>query len=426
MKRRSIMAAMMALITAGGLLTGCGANGAKENPGAGQNSVQGESHAKTELTFFHYLEQYQDQFDKLAEMYAEANPDVELKIECIGSDYDKILQTRVASGEVPDIFISGPYMKNQNYASVSYDLSNEEFVKEVEIGPEFKASNGELTAIPFVTQAWGVLYNQEVFEKLGITEAPETLEELDVVCRKIQDAGIIPFAMGYKSDYVKKQLFGFTFGVDENYKQNIEQLANKEKELKDFEFIYKIFDGAELVGKYLQPNPFNDDFATAGAKLGTGEAAMMICGDQIVQNARKANPDSTIGLMPYPLSNDPADAKIYTCASAGLHVSRDSANRDAALEFINWMVTSQEVKDWLSNDMEILSAIKGVTPTGSQVMMDAQKWTSEGKASAWASNLFPQGVETELIAAMDKFLLGDISKEEAIDEMNTAWTEFEN
>lgn len=423
MKRRRVMAAMIALVMAGGLLAGCGA---KENTGASQDGTQEVSQGKTELTFFHYLEQYQEQFDQLAELYAEANPDVELKIECIGSDYDKILQTRVASGEVPDIFISGPYMKNENYASVSYNLANEEFTKEVEIGPEFLASNGELTAIPFVTQAWGILYNQGVFEKLGITDAPETLDELDRVCRQLQDAGIIPFAMGYKSDYVKKQLFGFPFGVDENYKQNIEQLASKEKELKDFEFIYKIFDGAELIGTYLQPNPFNDDFATAGAKLGTGEAAMMVCGDQIVQNAKKANPDSTIGLMPYPLSNDPSDAKIYTCASAGLHVSKDSDNREAALDFIDWMVTSQEVKDWLSNDMEILSAIKGVTPTGSQVMMDAQKWISEGKSSAWASNLFPQGVETELISAMDKFLLGDISKEEAIDEMSTAWMEFEN
>lgn len=418
MKGKRAIAAVMAAVLAGGILAGCG-NSGKET--VGEESSKG----KTELTFFHYLEQYQDQFDKLVELYAKENPDVELKVECIGSDYDKILQTRVASGEVPDVFVSGPYMKNENYASVSCNLADEEFVKELEIGPEFVASNGELTAIPFMTQAWGILYNKEVFDQVGITEVPETLEELEAVCKQLQDAGVIPFAMGYKTEYVKKQLFGFPYGVDDNYAENIEMLKNKEKELKEFEFINKVFDGIELVDKYLQPNPFNDDFATAGAKLGMGEAAMMICGDQIVQNAQKANPDCKIGLMPFPLSDKPEDAKIYTCASAGIHVSKESENKEAAMDFVNWIATSAEVKDWLSNDIKILSAVKGVVPKDSLVMMDAQKWMDEGKTSAWASNLFPLGVEAELMPAMDRFLLGEITKEEAIDEMSTAWKEFE-
>lgn len=415
MRKGKMAAWTMAAVIAGGLLAGCGEETVQENTGK----------EKTEVTFFHYLEQYQSQFDKIVELYAEANPDVELKVECIGSDYDKILQTRVASGEVPDIFISGPYMKNQQYESVSYDLSDEEFLESVEIGAEFQASDGRQLAVPFISQAWGILYNEEVFDEVGITKAPETLSELEEICKKIQDAGHIPFAMGYKTDYVKKQLFGFTYGVDENFEQNISQLENKEKELKDFEFIGKIFDGAALIGQYLQPNPFNDDFATAGAKLGTGEAAMMVCGDQIVLNAQKANPDCNIGIMPYPLSEDPKDAKLYTCASAGIHVSKDSKNLEEALKFVEWMVTSEEAREWLSNDVKSLSAIEGVMPKDSLAMEDAQKYIDEGKTSAWASNLFPQGVETELMPAMDKFLLGDITKEEAIQEMSEAWKAFE-
>lgn len=89
------------------------------------------------------------------------------------------------------------------------------------------------------------------------------------------------------------------------------------------------------------------------------------------------------------------------------------------------MVTSEEAREWLSNDVKSLSAIEGVMPKDSLAMEDAQKYIDEGKTSAWASNLFPQGVETELMPAMDKFLLGDITKEEAIQEMSEAWKAFE-
>ena len=437
MRKKEKRIAVAAAIMAGMVLAGCGGNGgesqtsestAKEetqNTDTSSAETQEGSGEKIELTFFHYLEQYQEQFETLKALYAEENPNVELKVEIIGADYDKILQTRVATGEVPDIFLSGPYNMNELYSSVCYDLENEAFVDDITIGGEYRASNGELSGIPFTSQAWGILYNQEVFEKAGITELPETLDELEQVCIKLQDAGYIPFAQGYKSDYIKNQFFGFPYAVDEQYEQNIQQLSNKEKTLKDFDFINKIFDCAELVGKYTQENPFNDDFAAAATRLGVGEAAMMISGDWIVENAQKANPDCKIGLMALPLSDNPDDAKIYVADSVGLHVNKDSENLDAALEFVNWLVTSQEAKDWFSNDMKALSAIKGVTPKDSQVLTDALEYMNEGKTGAWASYLFPQGLETELTPTIDKYLLGNITREEAIDEMSTTWQEFE-
>lgn len=437
MRRKRMTAIILTAVMAGTILGGCAGtekekaedqpkkqteDSGTEQKGETKSPAEGK---KIELTFFNYLEQYQDQFEKLKQMYREVKPDVELKVEIIGADYDKILQTRVATGEVPDIFLSGPYSMNEMYSSVCYDLENEDFVKDITVGDEYRASSGELSGIPFTSQAWGILYNMDVFEKAGIKEKPVTLEELETVCRQLEEDGYIPFAQGYKSDYIKSQFFGFTYGVDDQYKENIRQLSDKEKELKDFDFINKIFDCAEVIGKHTQENPFNDDFAAAATRLGTGEAAMMISGDWIVENAKKANPDCKIGMMALPLSADEKDAKVYVADSIGLHVNKDGKNKDAALEFVNWLVTSQEAKDWMSNDMKALSAIKGVSPTDSQVLTDALAYMEEGKTSIWASYLFPQGLEAEFVATFDKYLLGNIAKEEAIEELNTIWKEYE-
>ena len=330
--KSKVLAIVMSVVMTGSQLSGCGgstsevseADAADEGVSVKEEAVQEteDSEEEIEITFFHYLEQYQDQFDTLVAMYKEVKPNVTLKVECIGGDYDKILQTRVATGEVPDIFASGSYTKNEVYSSVSYDLTNENFISDIEIGPEFIASNGEMSAFPFTSQAWGILYNMDIFEQAGITKLPETLEELQGVCETLKAAGITPFAQGYNSSYVKSQLFGFPFAVDNNFIENIDKLSAKEAELKDFEFIGKIFDMAGLIGDYTQENPFDDDFASAAARLGLGEAAMMTQGDWGVENALKANPDARIGIMALPLSDNPEDAKVYLSASVGLHVNK--------------------------------------------------------------------------------------------------------
>ncbi|MBS6196338.1 MAG: carbohydrate ABC transporter substrate-binding protein [Clostridiales bacterium] len=434
MKKRSV-ALLMSAVMAGSLMTGCGTGKETTQPekeSTGETADKSTEETKeagdgetVELTIFHYLEQYQDQFKTLVDLYKEVKPNVTLKVECIGADYDKILQTRVSTDEVPDIFLSGPFNMNELYAPVSYNLENEACVENVLIGDEYRAENGELTAIPFMSQGWGILYNKDIFEEAGITELPETLTELEDACKKIQDAGYIPFAQGYGSEYIRNQLFGFPYGVDENYQENIAKLSAKETELKDYDFIHKIFAGAEMVGKYTQESPFDDDFAAAGARLGMGEAAMMVSGDWIVGNAEKANPDCNLGMMGYPLSEDPKDTKVYTAAAGGFHVSKNSEHLEEALEFVNWLATSEEAIGWMSNEAKLLSPIKGVVPADSPVLSDILNYMNENKTGAWGSYVFPSGIDAELIPSIDRFLLGEITKEEAIDEMTEVWKTYE-
>lgn len=392
----------------------------------GSMTVAATAEAPVEITFMSYLEQYQDQMDKLCELYKTVNPNVTIKVETIGADYDKILQTRITTEEVPDIFLSGPFTYNEMYAPASMDLSGQSFLSDINMGPEFRLADGTYSAIPFTSQVWGILYNQDVFAAAGITEKPKTLTELTAVCEKLIAAGYIPFAQGYKSSYVKNQFFGFTYAVDPNYAENIAKLTAKEAKLTDFDFIQKIFDTAEIVGrKYTQQDPFNDDFASAASRLGLGEAGMMICGDWIVANAQKANPDAKIGMMALPMSEDPADAKVYSCDSIGLHISKTTKHPEEALAFVNWLVTSQEGKDWISKDLKALSAIKGVSPEGAIALNESLEYISAGQSGNWASYLFPNGIGTDQSEVYDRYLLGEMSRDEAIEALTTIWSEFE-
>ena len=59
----------------------------------------------------------------------------------------------------------------------------------------------------------GVYYNQELFEKAGITEVPKTFSQMKEVCEKLQASGITPFAATYKETWTLNHLFSCLQGA---------------------------------------------------------------------------------------------------------------------------------------------------------------------------------------------------------------------
>lgn len=55
-----------------------------------------------------------------------------------------------------------------------------------------EVGNGTLKSIPYQPNVFAMFYNQEIFDKAGVTEVPKTWEELDAACAKIKAAGFTP------------------------------------------------------------------------------------------------------------------------------------------------------------------------------------------------------------------------------------------
>ena len=56
---------------------------------------------------------------------------------------------------------------------------------------------GQVDGVTYMTpsalgDAYGVYYNKDIFDQVGITEEPKTWMELLAVCQKLKDAGIQP------------------------------------------------------------------------------------------------------------------------------------------------------------------------------------------------------------------------------------------
>ena len=120
------------------------------------------------------------------------------------NDYDTLLQSRVNSGDIPDVFDAEAGTKAKMYYDYAYDWSNDTEVLDkfnedaVNLG---KDDEGNVKSLPWTYENMGLIYNKDCFEKAGIDKLPTNMDELEEACKKLKDAGITPFALAAKETW---------------------------------------------------------------------------------------------------------------------------------------------------------------------------------------------------------------------------------
>lgn len=421
MKKLIVFVLCMAMLMS--TLTACGTKADNQATTTSNALSTGEAEP-IELTFLNYLQEYVDAVNILPELYKKDHPNVTIKMEIVSADYHKYLQTKLATGEIPDIFASGSFSLVERFAPFSEDLTNEPFWNNLVTSyNDGCTADGKLYASPLLIQIWGIMYNKDVFEKSGVTKLPQTLSELKDVVGKVKAAGYTPFSEGFKESWVIKQFSEFPWGLNADNPQRIQGWIAGNGSFKEDPISSKIFDVMTIAKENCQEKPADTDYMTQCTLVAKGQAAMMTQGDWSMSNIYKVNPDANVSIMPLPLSEDPNDARVYATAGQTLHIGKGAKNIEAAKEFMNWLYTSEDAKNWWSNDMKVMTAIKGLYPSNSPVLEDSAKFIDEGKSAGWGN--LPTGLSEVVQPTVQKFIFGDITKEKAIDEISNNIAKFE-
>ncbi len=153
----------------------------------------------------------QNQAGALADGFMALNPDVKIELELRpgGSDGDNIVKTRLATGEMNDMFFynAGSLLQALNPTETLVDLTNEPFMDVVD--DAFKSTvsqKGMVFGVPNQTaMGGGILYNKKVYADLGLS-IPKTWDEFAANNEIIKKAGITPVIATY-GDTWTSQLF---------------------------------------------------------------------------------------------------------------------------------------------------------------------------------------------------------------------------
>jgi len=145
---------------------------------------------------------------KLAE-FNNANPDLNVKMEAYTEDYATTLELAIASEQAPDIFQvinNARYYVDRNMLQPIDKYVTKDF--EQRYGSLFKIDevntvDGKLYTLAERGITFRLIYNKDIFEKVGLKEPPKTIEQMYEYAKKITEwgkkDGIYGYAMPLKT-----------------------------------------------------------------------------------------------------------------------------------------------------------------------------------------------------------------------------------
>ena len=137
----------------------------------------------------------------IVEPFEAANPGI--KVEAVGKgDYDRVVQTALATGSGPDVYCTNGPAYSMQFAidGLAADLSaySEKFnwsQNVMDWALDSCKYDGKLYSIPTTTETVFLFYNPDLMEANGWA-VPTTFEELTKVCDAMIEKGIYPFGFG--------------------------------------------------------------------------------------------------------------------------------------------------------------------------------------------------------------------------------------
>ena len=288
--------------------------------------------------------------EKLAE-WNEAHPEIQVSREAIDrSDsyaYDNKIATAVTSNDLPSIFyVDGPqvsyYAANGIIVPITEYFTEEDMADIVPSTIAQCTYDGELYAMSATESGVAFYYNKEMLKEAGIDtddldsrtlENPVTWEEMADIAEKcttdehvgahiIMDHGEgIPYAL--EPMYISK---GKDYISDDG--KTAEGYVDSEEAVETTAYL------ADLIAKgYANVDPIQDEFLN-------GACATMIGGSWEVATL-EANASFDWGVTYYPVSD--TGKAVSPCGDWSAAISRDCENVEAAGEFLQWLMSTENV-----------------------------------------------------------------------------------
>lgn len=287
--------------------------------------------------------------EALTAAYTAANPEVTFDIELRpgGGDGDNIVKTRLATGEMADVFLynAGSLFQALNPTETLVPLGD--LPNQANVIDSFETvvtgADGIVYGIPIgPAMGGGIFYNIPIYAELGLS-VPATWDEFMANNAAIKAAGHVAVIQTYGSTWTS-QLFvlGDYFNVQTaepdfatRYTNNAAKYATSPAALRGFEYNQMMFDGGYL----------NEDFGAATFEEGmemiaTGGGAHYPMLSATISQVITGFPENIDDVGFFGVPGPTAETNGLTVwMPAALYIPRTSENIDAARDFLNFVAT---------------------------------------------------------------------------------------
>lgn len=385
--------------------------------------------AQTTLTFWSWRTEDVAAYEKFIEAFRAENPDIDVEFTpYLNTEYNTILATALQGGGGPDIVHLRAYGGMEPLAQAGYLVRLDDKVPALaDFDPGILAgatnrADGGVYGVPFALQTVQVLYNERIFEELGLEE-PQTWDEFLAVAQALKDAGYQALANGAMEPWTVETLFGGVgptfYGGDEFF----QAITSGETDFTDPRFSAALEKMVELE-PYLADNYMGVAYTDMQSMFAFEQAGMFIGGSYELGTLRQLNPDLRIGAFPVP-GDAPGDGRISYYVDGSYGINAASPHQEEALRFIEFLA-SQEYGQMFTDELQQISAVPAVTPSSEDLSELVGLMNDAGTPYLMLTAFRfgqPSG-STLLQNEMQAVLAGDKSVEEAVTNIQRGVAEW--
>jgi raffinose/stachyose/melibiose transport system substrate-binding protein len=385
----------------------------------------------TTLDFFQFKPEAVQDFADIISDFEAANPDIRVVQNAV-PDPDTAIRTLLVKNKVPDVLtlnVSGNFAELAR-ACVFADLSQMDVAGTVnpavqdivqDLGSCDVEGDAETNALPFASNASGVIYNPEIFEQYGV-EVPTTWDEFIAAAETFEDNGVTPFYCTMRDAWTAGPAFVNLGGalMPENFFEDLRaEGANVEDGDASFsqDFTTAVEKEVELYG-FCQDDFASRDYNAGNAAFANGESAMYLQGSYAIPAIRATNPDAPIGTFPYPVTDNADDRIVVSGVDVGISIGRDTPHRAEAERFVNYLM-SPEVVAAYSESQSTFSPLVDAPPNPDPALAGLEPYFTEGKIIGFIDHQIPAAVP--LVNMLQTLVItGDT--EEFLSDLDSEWS----
>lgn len=344
---KKFSALLLAVVMGIFCLAGCGQTASSSAAGTSDSGNTSETATgdKVHLTWRVAEPQFESQFQEVAEAFNAQSDTIEVEIVMLSDD--AVFKTKINSGEMYDMFNMNSYANVKMYSEYLMDLTDAPFVKNIQDFAYPAADvDGKLLGVPLDFNSYGLIYNKDIFESVGITELPETVDELRAACETLKANGVTPFATGFKDSWIIGHIFSHFMSTQPSYDTiaGYDKLAAGEESFADLPHTQYLFDFLNLMVEYGLGTDLDLGWQEIETAFANGEVAMIQMGVWCEDYLLEVNPELQMGLMPIPVGNEADKCGVDSDISWVVGVYNKGENQEACLEFLDWLVNSKQGK----------------------------------------------------------------------------------
>lgn len=352
---------------------------------------------------------------------------IKIDMQVIPDDqYVNVLKTKMATGEVPDMFMVSGGVGAEKFSPDKYfaDLSDEEWVARYEdYAKEGTTIDGKTMGLMrWNVDGWGILYNKQIYEDLGLS-VPTTPEEFAEVCDTLLENGITPvYESGKDAWHWAIWLSSYGPYVASKYPDLYEKLNNNEMKFADIpEFASFLEELKGIYDKgYLGENSLANGWDSAYEALGTGRAAGFLAYQSFQNEVLDKYPDSKAdewGMYPIPLGGN----NMYSHSAGGnMTVAyKDSENLEYVKQFFDFLTEEDNLNTFYAGRPDLQAnpsfvEIEG-KPTASGA--DMEKYAENGSGMEMEYGVMYWD-NTQVGVYIQEMLLGDKTPEQVLEAID--------